>query len=116
MRELSILEEQLLDEYFRCKRNLVIQGKEIQNYKRGYISYKKIGKKKYPYLQWRDNDKIHSEYIKKENLAEVIKQLEFRNEWEQSIKNLHRSIEQITKALGERLIKEYENEILKSTL
>lgn len=107
MRRLSMLEEMLLDEYFRCKRNLPIQERELENYKKGHISYKKIGKKKYPYLQWREGKKVRSEYINEDELEGILKELELRHKWEDSIKNLHRSIKQIERALGKEFINEY---------
>lgn len=106
MRELSYLEEMLIDEYLRCKRNLKIQEEELQNLKKGYISYKKIRGKTYSYLQWREAGKVHSKYIKKDELDAVLNELEMRHKCESSIKNLHRSIKQIEKALGKSFIEE----------
>jgi len=111
MRELSILEEQLLDEYMRCKRNLEAQQLEVDSLPKGNISYKQIKGKSYPYLQWTEDGHYKTKYIKQDLLDSLSKQINDRKRWELSIKNLERSIKQIEKALGRGLIKEYEQTI-----
>ncbi len=107
MRKLSILEQQLLDEYFRCLRNKDVQMAAVEDLPKGYISQKKRGGKTYSYLQWRDGDRIRSHYIKPEDLASVENQIESRKNWSDSIKQLEKNIRQIEKVLGKGLINEY---------
>lgn len=61
--------------------------KELETLKKGNISKKKIKKKTYYYLQYFINGKIHSEYIKKEDLENVKSQLKRRKEIETYLKN-----------------------------
>lgn len=113
MREISILEEQLLDEYFRCKRNIVIQKKEIQNLPKGNLSIKNISGKDRLYLQWREGNQVKTKILHDEEIENVKKNIAMREKWKHSIKNLERSLKQLEKALGRKLILEYENEHFK---
>lgn len=88
-------------EIFQYKRE------NLKTIKKGIFLTKKIGKKKYPYLQWREGKKVRSEYINEDELEGILKELELRHKWEDSIKNLHRSIKQIERALGKEFINEY---------
>lgn len=107
MREISILEEQLLDEYMRCERNLISQTNELERLQKGCISKKKINGRTYYYLQWKENGKVKSKYIPIKELGQIQDQIEERRRWQMSIRNLKRSMRQIEKALGKGLINEY---------
>lgn len=41
---------------------------------------------------------------------DIIKQIELREKWKTSVKNLERNIKQLEKALGKELLNEYEKE------
>lgn len=106
--KLSILEAQLIDEYFRCLRSLNIHRRAAALPEcRGYISEKSIKGKKYYYRQWREGERIVSEYLHKEDVENVSKQIERRKSHQCSIKALEKSIRQIEKAIGKELINEY---------
>ena len=113
MRKISILEQQLLDEYFRCIRNRNVQMAAIDDLPKGYISRKKRSGKTYSYLQWRDGDKVYSQYIKPDDLASIEKKIEARKNWAESVKQLEKNIRQIEKVLGKGLINEYRDSIQK---
>ena len=111
MREISILEEQLLDEYMRCERNLISQTNELERLQKGCISKKKINGRIYYYLQWKENGKVKSKYIPIKELSKIQDQIEERRRWQMSIRNLKRSMKQLEKALGKGLINEYKQNI-----
>ena len=110
MRELSILEEQLLDEYFRCERNLKAQMAYLEeNAVHGYISHKKIKERDYYYLQRRDGKHIVSKYIPKNVVPLLSQKIEERKKWQKSIKNLKRDMQSIERILGKECIDERRN-------
>ena len=111
MRELSILEEQLLDEYMRCERNLLSQTAELERLGKGYLSKKVIGGHEYYYLQWREEGKVKSKYVSKEDLQMIRDRVAVRRRWEKSIRNLRRSMKQLENALGKELINEYKQNV-----
>ncbi len=112
MAKVSVLESQLLDEYFRCERALSIHKHALaQNDLKGYISVKKIGGRKYHYLQWREGSKVCSKYIKAEELERIYSSLEERKQHQSSIRNLKKSIRQLEKVLGRKLIEEYRSAV-----
>lgn len=113
MREISILEQQLLDEYFRCIRNKDVQTAAIANLPKGYISSKRRGDKVYYYLQWRDGNKVCSRYLKPSEVENTKKQINERRSWSASVKQLERNMKQIKKVLGKGLIDEYRDSIQK---
>ena len=106
--KLTTLEEQLLDEYLRCKRNIEIQERAInERCVRGYISKKYINNKEQYYLQHREGEKIVSQYIRHEDLPSIEKSIKRRKFWEESIRELKKNMKQIEKALGRKMLIEH---------
>lgn len=110
MKEISILEEQLLDEYFRCKRNIDIQKREILNYPKGNLSIKNISGNKRIYLQWREGSRVRTKLIHEDEIEKIKKDIAMREKWKHSVKNLERNIKQLEKVLGKKMIAEFLNE------
>ena len=107
MTELSILEEKLLDEYFRCERNLKLQMKYLEdNEIHGYISKKIIRGTECYYLQRREGKHILSQYLPKEIETYTQKKLAEQKEWKKSIAILKKNMRQIEKAIGKEIINE----------
>ena len=96
---MSILDDVLYEEYERGKRILEAYRKEYNSLPVGYISYKRIGNRKYPYLQHRVGEKIVSDYVKQKDLEELIAKLNRRKKLSAAIKNIERSNRKIEKAL-----------------
>ena len=114
MASLSTLEVRLLDEYYRCEHALGVHEKNYAKMgPKKYISKKVIGGRPYLYLQWRENGRIRSQYIKKEDQDEWMRNVQFQKDEAESIKNLKRNMKQLEKALGRKLIDEYRNRIRK---
>ncbi len=61
---------------------------ELSNCVNGYISYKKIRGKEKPYLQWSENGKLKSRYIKSDELKDVRAMIEHRKQIQEEIKAL----------------------------
>ncbi|MDO4940714.1 MAG: HipA domain-containing protein [Erysipelotrichaceae bacterium] len=75
---------------------------ELNNLANGYISVKTIKGRKYYYLQFLENGKLKSKYIKKENLIEIKKQLARRKVLEnelQKITSVGRSLPKLSKTI-----------------
>ena len=62
--------------------------------------YKKIGNKKYPYLQWRNGEKILSKYIKEDEIEEIEKNQLRRRELKDEIKRINEDIKKLEKVLN----------------
>lgn len=64
---------------------------------KGSIVYKNISNKKYLYLVFRNGKKINTKYIKKDDLAELIEQLEERKQIGQALKNINHNLKVLNK-------------------
>lgn len=111
MENLTILEEQLLDEYYRCERNLKANIRELENLDiKGYLSQKTIGGKKYYYIQWKENKKIKSEYVKGEIDEELKEKYRLKAVYKSNIRALKHDLKILKRALGGKLIEKYRSE------
>ncbi len=107
MAHISILAEQLIDEYFRCERNLRIQKEYLEkNEIHGYISKKIIRGRTCYYLQWRDGAHIKSKYIPQDIVPLLQDKIDKNKSWKASIKSLERDMKLIEKMIGEEIINE----------
>ena len=104
---MTILEEVLLEEYNRILRTEALIRKELQDLPKGYISRKTIKGKEYFYLQFREDGKIRSRYIKREHLQSFQEKIELRKKDESALKELTHSKATIVKALGKEFINEH---------
>ena len=109
-RELSMVEEQLLDDYYRGLRNIDIYSERISSYPKGCISKKNIRGCETYYLQWREGDKVKSKYINRKNLDEVRSMIESRRAGEKNIRSIKEDLRRIERFLGKELIQSYANE------
>ena len=62
--------------------------KEYDELPQGYISKKNINGKTQYYLQWRENGKMKSKYIRSDALADMEQKIARRKELESDIKRL----------------------------
>lgn len=84
------------------QRNMEMQESyiaEISKLPRGSISIKRIGKKNYCYLKYRDGDKFISKYVGncEQKLDDLKKQVEKRRYFEKSLKELKAEYKIISK-------------------
>ena len=71
---------------------------------------KLIKGRSYYYLQYRDGDRVKSEYIKEQDLESVKAAVNKYKENIVALKELRKSIKQIEKALGKDAVSEYSAE------
>ena len=106
--ELSMVQSELIDQYFRALRGIEAYKKEIENLPKGSIVMKPISDGvKYPYLQWREGKTIRSKYIKRDELDDIKKKIEIRKIRERSIKRLEKSAKDIEKFIGKDILEHY---------
>ena len=108
--DISEFERAMLKEYLRFESELAESIEELKTLPRGYISKKNINGHEYPYLQYNDNGKIKSEYIKADNLENIEKGILRRKELQDRIRTLKRNMKQVEKALGKEMIEAHKNE------
>lgn len=108
MEELSMIKAELLDQYKRCIESINTYEKEIEEKcVKGYISKKTIKGRKYHYLQWVDNGKIMSKYIKPNYLETIENSITLRKKYENNIKIMKKSAKEIEKFIGKDTINKY---------
>ena len=104
---MSILEEVLFEEYNRSLRIEKAIVDEQSSLPKGSIQFKHIANKDYPYLVYREGDKVVSRYLKSEEVDQVASAIRKRKENNEALKELRKSIRQISKTLGEDYINEH---------
>lgn len=83
---MGVLDSVMREEYDRINRIMHNIEVEINSLPKGYISEKKIKGKIYYYLQYRENNKVKSSYLKKENVDSYRALIEHRKELEKELK------------------------------
>ena len=71
--------------------------KRLESLPKGSIVYKKINDKKYPYLVFRENKKVVTKYISKNELNAVLEQLEDRKRVKEALKNINENLKYLSK-------------------
>ena len=105
-RQVEVLASSLLEEY-RIEQ-------VIASLPRGYISVKQIAGHTYYYRQWREGDKIISNYVPEAFLKGVKQKIVIRKENEQLLKIVKKDIQKSTKAvLKANLLSEEQIEALR---
>ncbi len=104
---MTILQEVLLEEYYRILRTEYLIQEELQKYPKGYISKKKIKGREYFYLQHREGNRIVSKYIPEAQLQDYQTKIQNRKRREEDFSELQKSKETIIRALGKEFINEY---------
>ena len=109
MKELSIIKIELLDQYEKFQRCIMLYKQEIDQCVKGYLSEKKIRGKSYYYLQWKTSGRLCSKYIDPEYL-EVIKQnITRRKRLEERVKDMEQAVGEIENFVGKDVVNEYIN-------
>ena len=83
---MSVLDDVLKEEYNRSKKIIKLIEDELNSLPKGYISKKKINGKVYYYLQKRQDGKIISKYISRDNIDNYQRLLNRRKELEEALK------------------------------
>ena len=100
---MSILSEILKEEYERINSTLSSFEALAADLPKGSIREKLINGKKYSYLQWRENSKVRSKYLRQEEIATLTEQIEQRRQYEKEIKNLRETKKEFNRVVGKEL-------------
>ena len=103
----SVFEEILLEEYDRSARMVRTLDAELASLPRGSIQEKVIKGHVYHYLQYREGSHVRSVYVPKADVEALREQLESRSRCIRVKKEEERTMRQIERALGRRLVDEY---------
>lgn len=91
---------ELLDEYISLLRDITDCQHTLSGLKDGYISIKNISGKKYPYLQYRVDEKLISEYVGEKNLPYIREQLKERAKLHERIGEIDSQLKKLEAAAG----------------
>lgn len=97
---MSILENVLEEEYSRSLRLSQAMENELASLPKGSIRERKIGEREYYYLNYREGDKVKSDYIQADAVDELNKKIDRRRELKAALKEQEHSRKQIVRALG----------------
>ena len=97
---MSILEDVLEEEYARSVRLCRHMERELNSLPKGSIRTRKINSHKYYYLNYRDGDKVRSDYLRADEVEVIRAKINRRHELVAALKEQQRSQKQIEKALG----------------
>lgn len=96
---MSILDGIVKEEHERITRVIYNIEEEIKALPKGYISEKKIKGNSYYYLQYRENKKMNSQYIKREDVDSYRALISHRKELEQDLKEMKAEKKKLEKVL-----------------
>ena len=97
---MSVLEDVLEEEYARSSRLLDLMEQEIGLLPKGSIRMRNIKGHEYCYLNYRDGDRVKSDYVPTAEVDELRAKIERRRALAAAIREQKRSQKQIIRALG----------------
>lgn len=100
---MSVLEDILEEEYERSARLIRLMEEEIASLPKGSVRTRRIGSRDYYYLNYREGDKVRSDYIQISAVEEVRGKIARRKELQAALKEQRTSQRQIERALGRRI-------------
>lgn len=103
---MSNVNDVLIEEYDRSLRLSNALQKDIDRLPIGSLQKKCISGKYYYYLQYRDGDKVKSNYVKHEEVEDLKKQLQKRKDSINALKEQKKTQSQLGKALGKKFVNE----------
>lgn len=107
-------EQKLIDALYELLKEQAEIESQIAALPVGYISVKVISGKPYNYRQWREGNKIISEYVKEASLNSVKRKIAARKEYEALLKEVKKEIKSVTrKVLKAESMSEEEIEALR---
>ena len=95
----------LKEEEDRLKELSKVYAKEIASKPKGSISLKKLGKRRYAYLNYREGDKVKTRYLGPEHAKEVAalrKQIEERRRYERWLREIKQNLGLLHRVLHAR--------------
>lgn len=109
--DLSLLDQELCDEYLRNERALAAHESALALSLKGYISRKRINGRERHYLQWREGDRIKSTYIPDSELEAIERRVSERKSHESSIRRIRKDMEKIARVVGGDMIEMYRSDM-----
>lgn len=97
---MSVLEEVLEEEYARSHGLLERMETEYTQLPKGSIRSRRLKGHEYFYLNYRDGDKVRSDYVAADKVDELRRKIERRKVLNAAIKEQRRAQGQIVRALG----------------
>ena len=108
MREITVLEGMLLDEYYRSERNLKVNIRELKKLNaKGVLTKESIDGVRYICIRWRDGLKKKTKYIREDDAYEIEQKYKLKRRWEENVRTLKHDMKILRKALGRSLIRKY---------
>ena len=103
------LQDTLAEEYYKDRANLrTWLHAYLAIDVKGFIRYEHITGSVYPYLQWHENGKTKNQYLTQEEVAEVQKKLDHRNDLRKKIGQVLYELKMIEKWTDGDVLKSYE--------
>ncbi len=99
---MSVLKDVLKDEYERLKSLEQWYNHEIASLPKGSISIKKRKGREYLYINYRQKDKVKSDYVgcvSAEKSSEMISKIKQRKEYEKELKAVRNDLKELERAL-----------------
>lgn len=96
---MSVLDAVLREEYVRVNRIIARIEQELGELPKGYISEKKINGKTYFYLQYKENGKVRSIYLKGDDIVMYRNLIAHRNDLREKLKALQADKKKLEKIL-----------------
>ena len=99
-RLMSVFEEVLEEEFGRSVRLSDHMQAELELLPKGSVRSRKIKGREYYYLNYREGDKVKSDYVPASDIDDVRRKIERRKELKAALKEQERTRQQIERALG----------------
>jgi hypothetical protein len=103
-------EEQLMDEYFRAKRQIAAELDHIEEIGHGWtVNIKHKNGRSYYYREKRVNGKVVSQYVKKEDVPELLENDKEVSRWKRNISRQKEFMKRVERYFGKEMISQYES-------
>ena len=92
----------LLEEEKRFLQAKTAYEADLVRYPKGTIIWKKISGRAYPYLVYRVDGKVKTDYISEAELPEIEEQVRLRRQAKEALKNINANLKIVQRALGHK--------------
>ncbi len=89
---MGYIEGMLLEERDRLLHKKKLYEDELMSIPKGVIVYKKTGNREYPYLSWREGNKVKTKYIKQDELKVIKKNVLRRERAQLALQNINEEL------------------------
>ncbi|MDR1953119.1 MAG: hypothetical protein LBQ21_01335 [Clostridiales Family XIII bacterium] len=100
---MSVLSEILQEEYNRLLSTISAFEKMEMDLPNGSVVKKRINGKEYYYRQWRDADKVKSEYIPQDKHDEISELVSRRKDIRRQLREMYASKKEFDRVIGKEL-------------